>query len=78
MSLLERKYRIIEQLLKLEEESVLYKIERILNEQDDIEDIDREEILQMLLAKGVQQAEAGQGMPHDEVMAEFKRKFKLS
>ncbi|SDX68597.1 hypothetical protein [Flavobacterium degerlachei] len=72
----ERKYKIIEQLLKVEEESTLYQIENILNEGDGWDEIPP--IVQKLIEKAIEQSDAGVGIPHEQVMSEIKKKYNFS
>jgi hypothetical protein len=74
MNTSERKYKIIELLLKVDEESTLFQIEGILN--DDFDNVPP--IVQKLIEKGIQQSESGQGIPHEEVMSKIKKKYNLS
>ncbi|MGG7034573.1 MAG: hypothetical protein ACI7YS_05165 [Flavobacterium sp.] len=78
MSVSERKYKIIEQLLKVEEEETLYQIESLLNKfSDDKWDILPEE-LKDLLETGLKQCEEGKFTSHTQVMAEIKQKYNLT
>ena len=78
MSLSERKYKIIEQLLKLEEEETLYQIEDLLNKDSEDEwDVLPEE-LKDLLQIGLKQCEEGKFTSHEQVMAEIKQKYNLT
>jgi hypothetical protein len=78
MNASERKYKIIEQLLKVEEEATLYQIENILNKESDDGWGDIPPIIQKLIEKGIQQSEAGLGIPHEQAMAKIKEKYNLS
>ncbi len=77
MNLSERKYKIIEQLLKIEEEETLYQIEGLLNQksEDQWDNLPKE--LQDLLEMGLKQCEEGKFTPHEQVMAEIKQKYNL-
>jgi len=78
MSISERKYKIIEQLLKVEEEETLYQIEDLLNKDSEDEWGGIPPIVQKLILKGIEQSEAGLGIPHEEVMARIKQKYNIS
>lgn len=76
MNASERKYKIIEKLLKVEEEAALYQIENILNKDDDWDNLPL--IVQQLIEKGIEQSERGETKPHEQVMSEIKKKYNLT
>lgn len=76
MNASERKYKIIEQLLKVKEEATLYQIENILNEDDGWDNIPP--TVQKLIEKAIQQSDAGLGVPHEQVMEKIKKKYNFS
>jgi predicted transcriptional regulator len=78
MNTSERKYKIIEQLLKVEEESTLYQIEGILNKESNEEWDKLPLIVQQLIDKGIEQSEAGLGVPHEQVMEKIRKKYNFS
>jgi hypothetical protein len=78
MNASERKYKIIEKLLKVEEEAALYQIENILNKDADDEWDNLPLIVQQLIEKGIEQSERGETKPHEQVMSEFKKKYNLT
>lgn len=71
MSNEEKKYRIIEKLLKVEEPEILDKIEDFLDNEEEIDPI-----LMKVLEKSIQQIENGEYFTHEEVMAKVRQKFK--
>jgi len=78
MNASERKYKIIEKLLKVEEEAALYQIENILNKDADDEWDNLPLIVQQLIEKGIEQSERAETKPHEQVMSEFKKKYNLT
>ncbi len=74
-----RKYKVIEKLLKVQEEATIYKLESILNNEltHDSWDILPDELKQALDA-AVKQSENGQVKSHEEVMLEIKRKYNIA
>lgn len=78
MNASERKYKLIEKLLKVEEEDILYQIEAILDKNPDEEWDKLPLIVQQLIDKGIEQSEAGLGTPHEDVMAVIKSKYNIS
>ena len=70
MNTTERKYKIIKQLLKVEEEAVLYKIEKVLEEENSIHPL----LLQLLEASNLE-AEKNKGQSHSDVMSKLKEKY---
>jgi hypothetical protein len=78
MNASERKYKIIEQLLKVEEEATLYQIESILNKESDDDWDNLPQELQELLEIGIKQCEEGKLTSHEEFMAEIKKKYNLA
>jgi hypothetical protein len=77
MNASERKYKIIEQVLKVEEEATLYQIENILNKESDEDWDNLPQELQELLEIGIKQCEEGKLTSHEEFMAEVKKKYNL-
>ena len=70
MNTKERKYQIIKQLLQVEEKAVLYKIEKVLEEENSIHPI----LLQLLKASN-QESEKNIGQSHSDVMSKLKEKY---
>jgi hypothetical protein len=78
MNASERKCKIIEQLLKVEEEATLYQIENILNKDSDDFWDNLPSVVQQLIEKGIEQSERGETKPHEQVMSEIKKKHNLT
>jgi hypothetical protein len=70
MNTTERKYQIIKQLLQVEEESVLFKIEKVLKEENSIHPV----LLHLLVASNLE-AEKNKGKSHSDVMSKLKQKY---
>jgi hypothetical protein len=70
MNTTERKYQIIKQLLQVEEESVLFKIEKVLKEENSIHPV----LLHLLEASNLE-AEKNKGKSHSDVMSKLKQKY---
>lgn len=70
MNTTERKYKIIEQLLEIEEEAVLYKIEKVLEEDNSIHSV-----LSKLLEASNLEAERIKGKPHSKVIEKMRLKY---
>lgn len=70
MNTTERKYQIIKQLLEVEEESVLFKIEKVLKEENSIHPV----LLHLLEASNLE-AEKNKGKSHSDVMSKLKQKY---
>ncbi len=74
-----RKYKIIERLLKVEEEATVYKLESILGEElvkDGWDELSPE--LQQAIDISIGQSDRGEVRPHEEVMAEIKKKYNIA
>lgn len=69
MSTEERKYKIIEKILEIEDSEMLYSIEKVLDNEA------LHPLLIQLLDKSSAAAKKKKGKPHSEVMAGFKKKF---
>lgn len=70
MDTIEKKYRIIEKLLKVEEPKLLDKIEALIENEVEINPI-----LLKVLEKSNQQIENGEYFSHEEVMKRVKEKY---
>lgn len=70
MNTTERKYKIIEQLLQVGDEAVLYKIEKVLERDNSIHSV-----LSKLLEASNLEAERIKRKPHSKVMEEMKLKY---
>ncbi|MEW4925577.1 hypothetical protein [Algibacter sp. 2305UL17-15] len=79
MDLESKKYKIIEKLMKVSDEETLYKIEQIMSHHDSQINAlsDLPDIAKQLLKKSEEDILHGRTRPHEEVMAEFKSKYKL-
>lgn len=79
MDIESRKYKVIEKLLKVEEEATIYKLETILNDElvkDGWDELSPE--LQQALDISIGQSERGEVRPHEEVMAEIRKKYNIA
>lgn len=74
-----RKYKVIEKLLKVQEEEVIYKLESILNADISANDWDElpDEVKHMIDI-GLAQSAAGEVFPHEEVMNKYKKRYNIS
>jgi len=74
-----RKYKVIEKLLKVNEEETLYRLESLLNEVPprDIWD-ELPAHIQQALDISIEQSIRGDVKPHDEVMAQIKKKYNIA
>ena len=79
MGLESKKYKIIEKLMKVSDEETLYKIEQIINSEenkfDSISELPKP--IQRLLAQSIKDSEQGRVNSHEEVMANIKAKYNL-
>lgn len=73
MNLEARKYQFIQELVKVEDESVLEKLELILkaNQNDWFDDLSKSEQEEIQL--GIEQADKGELTSHEEVMKRFSK-----
>ena len=73
---IQTKYKLIEKIMQLENETVLNQVKEILEaeEKDWWHDLSPE--LKTSIKKGLQESDEGKGRPHDEVMAAFRKKYK--
>ena len=80
MDLAARKYRLMEQLMKVANSDTLEKLENLLKKETNTTDPydDMPEPIKRLLAKSKEDSNAGRVRPHEEVMAEIKAKYNLS
>ena len=84
MSLKTEKLDIIEQILLIKDESLLLAIKNMLEfglkhqEETDAVDFwdDLTDDQKQRIDKAIRELEAGQGIPHDEVMSRFREKYK--
>jgi len=79
MDLESRKDKLIEKLLKVQEEDTVYKLESILNEEisKDIWD-ELPPYLQQALDISIEQSIRGEVTPHEEVMAQIRKKYNIA
>ncbi|GAA3764539.1 hypothetical protein [Flavobacterium ginsengiterrae] len=73
MNLEARKYQFIQELVKVEDESVLEKLELVLkaNQNDWFDDLSKSEQEEIQL--GIEQADKGELTSHEEVMKRFSK-----
>lgn len=73
---IQTKYKLIERIIRLEDEAVLNQVKAILEaeEQDWWSDLNPE--LKASIEQGLRQSDEGRGRPHEEVMAAFRKKYK--
>ena len=78
MDLLAEKYRLIEWLMSLEDETVLKKLQKIRKEAlEAAESYDISEPEALFIKAGLKDLEEGRTYPHEEVMKEVREKYKL-
>lgn len=76
MGIEERKYKMIEKLLKVKEEETIYHIESILDNElskNYWDELSPE--VKKAIDIGIEQSANGQIRPHEEIMAEIKKKY---
>lgn len=73
MNLEARKYQFIQELVKVEDESVLEKLELVLkaNQNDWFDDLSESEKAEIQI--GLEQAEKGEVVSHEDVMKRFSK-----
>lgn len=74
-----RKYKVIEKLLKVEEEEVIYRLEAILTEDKSSNAWDQlpDEVKKMI-DMGLSQSIEGNVVSHDEIMNKYKSRYNIS
>lgn len=74
-----RKYKVIEKLLKVEEEEVIYRLEAILTEDKSSNGWDQlpDEVKKMI-DMGLSQSIEGNVVSHDEIMNKYKSRYNIS
>ena len=66
------KYDLIEKIVQTTDESILWQVKHVLDVES-LEDIDLE--LEKALDKSIKQADNGEVIPHNKVMADIKKKY---
>lgn len=69
------KYDLIEKIVQTTDESILWQVKHVLDEQDTESWEDLHPKLKESLKRGLKQADNGQVTPHNEVIARIKKKF---
>ncbi|KAF2519432.1 hypothetical protein E0W68_03525 [Flavobacterium salilacus subsp. salilacus] len=77
MDIESRKYKMIEKLLKVEEDEVLYRLEAILDEKRNAWDELNPEIKQAIDIS-LEQSTSGKVKAHEEVMMAIKKKYNIA
>ena len=74
-----RKYKVIEKLLMVEEEDIIYRLEKILDENQSDNGWDElpDEVKRMIDI-GLAQSASGQVIPHEQIMDKYKRWYNIS
>lgn len=71
MDIQAEKLHLIEQLLRLEDVSVINSVKELLQNVSKEED----ELLEQSIDRGIKQSKSGEVMPHHEVMAALRSKY---
>jgi predicted transcriptional regulator len=66
------KYDLIEKIVQTTDESILWQVKHVLDVES-LEDIDLK--LEKALDKSIKQADNGEVIPHNKVMADIKKKY---
>ena len=72
-----RKKEIAKKLIESGDEILLLNIERMMNSDDDAFMSQYPESLKRSIARGIAQADAGEVIPHENVVNELKKKYGL-